>query len=231
MKQRVVWRGILLLAYGGLMWMFALDWAFHYSFEIPGVVWLLGFVLVGLVVYWRLGQAILAISSSAARGWITAVLVVLALLPTWDLLPGLGYFGYLCKTEGGLRVVRTANSTELGRPFQYSTNEADRRQARRSDIDGPYEHQYEFGYLPFTVMRSQDSVVHRETSERLGALTQLYWVGGWVMFKTGRTQFGIGCPSSREPLSELFTKIFEPTGGSKDLVSGGNLSQSDHTFR
>lgn len=225
-QSRVVWRTIQLLAYLGIGWWVVLHWVIHVYYSVPGGVWLIGFVAVAFILYWRLGQAVLAISEPARKRAVIVALVIIGLVPTWDMLPGLAYFGYLCKTEGGLRVSRMARATEIGRPFQFSVDAAESRRTGRSELDGPYEHRYEFQYLPLSVLRGQDKVIHRNTSERLGALTQLYWAGGWVLSTFGITDIGIGCPSSPLPVSELLTKTLERSDGVQESIPGPSKSSA-----
>lgn len=63
------------------------------------------YVAVALFVAWFLARQF--DSQKAKTTAVVSSLLVFALIPTWDILPGRLYFNHLCETEGGLKVYKT----------------------------------------------------------------------------------------------------------------------------
>ncbi|MDH5666866.1 MAG: hypothetical protein OEY86_02495 [Nitrospira sp.] len=213
----VRWRSMHLLAYWAAGWFLLLPFA-RASHTIPFSVYFLAFIAGSVTVYWRFASSLITISSTKWRRFATVFLIVFGLIPFWDALPGLGYYTYLCETQGGLRVNRMARTTELGRPFQYSITDAINSQpwGEPYPLDGPYEYKKEMRMLPLTVVQVQRSIVHRDTNEQLSVQTELGWIGGWLWDKAGVHDLVLRCPAESLDLTEIFRRTLEPAIGASN---------------
>lgn len=103
-----------------------------------------------------------------------ATIAVFALLPTWDILPGLLYHAHLCKTEGGVKVFKTIEVEKAyflpdGRPDEKKLEE---RVDWRMNFDRSYS-------TTFHIAKSETILVDKKTGERLGTAIGFAHYGGW----------------------------------------------------
>ena len=68
------------------------------------------YVGVAVVLAWLLARRRQTPKAKAIAATLT--LLVFALIPTWDILPGRLYFNHLCATEGGLKIYKTVEGVE-----------------------------------------------------------------------------------------------------------------------
>ena len=107
-----------------------------------------------------------------------AVLVVFALIPTWDLVPGQLYHQHLCQTEGGVRVFKTI---EVEKEYFLPNGQPDEKKIREQLLDHVVgEPDRAFSRL-FHITRDQTFLVDKQTRERLGTAIDFWYYGGWFM--------------------------------------------------
>jgi len=135
------------------------------------------FVLLGFVAY-----AVVAMIIVKAIGKHTgsnvakyAAIAVFVLIPTWDILPGHLYHEYLCKAEGGVRVIKTV---EVDRVYFLADGRPDEENLRnlfdwRTTTDRAFSE-------VFHITENQGSIVDRQTGDLLGTATDFWYYGGWI---------------------------------------------------
>lgn len=140
-----------------------------------------------------------------------AVLVVFALIPTWDLIPGQLYHAHLCETEGGVKVFKTI---EIDRAYFLPNGQPDEKKIREQLLDWVGEPDRTFSTL-FHITKNQDLLVDKHTGERLGIATDFWYYGGWLKKKLLPEGASTICPQypNFSVSSSLLGEIVRPQTG------------------
>lgn len=101
-------------------------------------------------------------------------LVVFTLIPTWDIIPGQLYHAYLCKTHGGVKVLKTIEMEKIyflpdGQPDEKKLLEVLDWQ---TTVDRSYS-------KIFHIARYQATLFYRKDRSHLGTVTDFWYYGGW----------------------------------------------------
>jgi hypothetical protein len=139
-----------------------------YGFAVLVVCGLyVGLALFGTRRVWRTTE------SKLAR---YGIMVICGLIPVWDILPGQLYHRYLCKTQGGVKVLKTI---EIPATYFLSNGQPDEKKIHEDFVDWEGEPDRAFSRL-FHMTKNQDSLVDKHTRERLGTATDFWHYGGWL---------------------------------------------------
>jgi hypothetical protein len=144
-----------------------------------GPLALLVLFVVGVVAVWIAARSGKSPRKRWAIGMLTAVVVIV--IPTWDEIVGRAYFGHLCATNSGLRVLQQVklgpdfrdvqfprtpglyNKTSLAPLYPYSLES-------RQDVPGPARIYY-----------VKEMILDRKSGAILGTATNYFYRGGWFV--------------------------------------------------
>jgi hypothetical protein len=160
----------------------------NYFFKKDGVTMGL-LILLGLIAYVAMAKLIVSTigryTQSKAVKYIA--IAVFALIPTWDIIPGHLYFGYLCKNQTGLEIYKTV---EVNQGFFLTDGQPDQnRLAER--YKGGSRFDANFSRL-FNIKKVQTYVEEKLSGEILGTAILFHFYGGWLT----SSLFPEGAPSS-----------------------------------
>ena len=183
---------------------------------------LLVYVLVAFLVI----RAAVRIPKKRTTRWAVGlvVLVVFALIPTWDIVPGRLFFAHLCETEGGLTVYKVVEF-----PTEWDGRGRAPFMTERGFFDPTYfGNRYRWGHTSeiawpayFRIKKETDYVVDAANGERLGQYVYLIYKGGWLINSTGLHVSGTLCrvyPKGYFP--DFLRHIFVPAVSDKKREGG-----------
>jgi hypothetical protein len=134
-------------------------------------------------------------------------LVVVVLLPTWDILPGQLYHQHLCKTEGGVKVFKTI---EVEKAYFLPDGRPDEKRIQEI-VDWRYT--LDRGYsTTFHITRTEGTLGDKKTGDRLGAATGFLHYGGWIEASILRLGAYAQCPQypKGSEISILWREVIRP---------------------
>lgn len=126
--------------------------------------------------------------SSSTRVLQGIALAVFVLLPTWDIIPGRLYFQHLCQTKAGISVFRTVYVDQAffrtdGMPDE---SKLARNYVQTSSFDRNFSKR-------FNIAKTEGVIQDIGTGERLGASTDFFYHGGWLMAAVTPGVAGTSC--------------------------------------
>jgi hypothetical protein len=168
-------------------------------------------VYVGVAVFlaWLLARRRQTPKAKAIAATLT--LLVFALIPTWDILPGRLYFNHLCATEGGLKIYKTvegvdgfyffpgaefrrealekfgyefveAGSKESGYVrYTFASNEIVRKEIIA--LISKYAIRGSEDLLPLNIKRRQEAILDLNSNEKLAERNIFYYSGNWLQVR------------------------------------------------
>lgn len=142
-----------------------------------------------------------------------AAVAIFVLIPTWDAILGTIYFRYLCATEGGVRIYKTAELSE-----KYWTPDGKLKLVPTKGPGVEYtigeKYRYVLDSLPeysqlFNIDKDTYRGIDARTGEILGIRTNFIYFGGWLVNSTGFHVSGEVCSFSQignhqEVLRQIF---------------------------
>lgn len=205
----------------------------------------LGFFLA-LILY--IGLALL-ISYWARRGFDTPkakhiaqalTLIIFALIPTWDIIPGKLYFNHLCETEGGLKIYKTAEEVEglhqveggsstaqstlrYGYKFVEGTSlegnlmkytlgaNGALLQQKISEVTSNYIVSRTIEPRSFNILKTSYRIAHRQTGEQYSMMSFFSHSGNWLQVKfSPLLGHGGDCTSPPPSFKDFYLKTIKP---------------------
>ncbi|MEW6248542.1 MAG: hypothetical protein AB1555_17810 [Nitrospirota bacterium] len=135
------------------------------------------FVLLGLIAYVVLAKFVVSAIGkySASKAAKYSAIAVFVLIPTWDIVPGHLYFGYLCQDKARVRVHK---SVEVEQKY-FSAN----GQPNQKELSGLYQSGSTFDdrfSRLFHITKVETFVRDIHSGEILGSATLFHFYGGWL---------------------------------------------------
>lgn len=171
---------------------------------------LVGIVVGGLGVVWYVSRR-LGARYSKWKIWITGLIVV-CLIPTWDVILGRVYFQALCKKHSGARiyeqvVLPAEYWREDGSPIfldeignQVTSALDEKYQMRRGAAERPAR--------PFRIRSRQYRIIELGSGRLLGTHTIYSYGGGWIVNSgIGRARV-VRCPAEKGYTANLLKQVF-----------------------
>jgi hypothetical protein len=100
---------------------------------------------------------------------------VFVLVPTWDIIPSRLYFHYLCKQEGGVRVLKTV---DIDKAYFKRDGHPDDKQLLQQYAQFS-RHDRNFSSWAH-ITKIEGGIQDKETNELLGTVTDFVYYGGWL---------------------------------------------------
>ncbi len=166
-----------------------------FVFALPLLV-LLAIAVIGVSAVWFAARR-LSHKYAKWKTWLVG-LVIVFLIPIWDVILGGAYFYSLCKIHGGAAIMQQVELPadhwrEDGSPIfldekgnKVGSKLDESYQTRRHKADPP------FG--PFRIEKTQHRVIEIESERILGTYTIYFYFGGWLDNNTALHVSGIHCP-------------------------------------
>lgn len=183
----------------------------------------IGIVVIGLIIVWLVVSR-LTEKKSKRRGWLIGIIVII-LIPTWDVILGRAYYHSLCATQSGAKVYK---KVEL--PAEYWDEDghstflddfiAGNKDRVTLEIDEEFHKNYEFKSKMiklhphfFYIKKKQRSVIEYVSEETLGIYTTYFYSGGWLAnFTSGILSVGGAyCPKEHGIYGHFLREIFVPS--------------------
>lgn len=135
-----------------------------------------------------------------------AVIALLVLIPTWDIIPGKLYFNHLCENEAGVKVYQTV---EL--PAEHWDGQG--KAKFYVDWDARWGKIYPLRYKPgarssfFYIDNAGYEFVEAQSGQILGETIDFRYWGGWIMRNFSPHNTAIRCDNVPP---NLINEIFKP---------------------
>lgn len=173
-----------------------------------GPLAVLAILLAGVIAVW----VAVSTQSTRSRKWVAASLslVIVLLIPTWDVIAGRLYFRYLCATDAGMRIYKQVDLGPERRniqafpdiPLQYNRLPISKQYPYRPrsipELPGPAR-----------IKLTQESIVDGKSGEVLGEIVEYHYGGGWFQNSTSlgpvsSTRCAPGGQSFKSLLDQIF---------------------------
>lgn len=167
------------------------------------------FVLVGFIAYILLATLIVSAIGKYSGSKIAkyAAIVVLVLIPVWDIIPGQLYFQHLCETEAGVKVFREVE-VDLSY-FKPDGKLDDQKLTERY----PHVTRFDRNFSPaFHIAKTESTIQDKQTKEILGTAANFSHRGGWLTTFVLVDTTGASCPAypSFGMHSAVLARVFRP---------------------
>jgi hypothetical protein len=171
-------------------------------------------MLLAVVIYvWLARLVVKRVKSKTAK---FAVIALLTLIPTWDIVPGKIYFNHLCETEAGVKAYRTV---EL--PAEYWDEKG---QAKFFKKNGDLDHSIlknRFGEPSLTkpnsaffgIDQTHQQLVDNSNQEILGEVVSFMYWGGWISRYLSPHNSAVDCENfhGNQFWHDFYVRFFQPT--------------------
>ena len=169
-----------------------------------------GIVVSGVGVVWYVSRRSGA-RYSKWKIWVAGLIVVF-LIPTWDVILGRIYFHTLCKKHGGARIYE-----QVVLPAEYWREDGspifldEKGNKVKSKLNEKYKTPFRAAKplsKIFRIRSSQFPIIEVDSGRLLGAYTIYSYGGGWIINSAISSVRGIQCPSEKGFYSTFLTKVF-----------------------
>lgn len=186
-----------------------------------------GIVVVGLTITWLVVRQV-AEKKSKRRAWLIGIIMII-LIPTWDMFLGRAYYHSLCATQGGAKIYKQVELPdeyweEIGGSTFLDDFIARNRDRVTLEIDEEFHKNYQFKSETIKlrphflhIKKKLRSVVENQSGEILGTYTTYFYSGGWLVNSTAiGGPGGAYCPREGNKLYGLsfLREIFVPSTNS-----------------
>ncbi len=184
-----------------------------------------GIFVVGVIITWFVARQ-LRERKLKRRAWLVGIIVII-LIPTWDVILGRAYYYSLCATQGGAKIFKQVElPTEYWDEDGHSTFLEDfiarKRDRVTLEIDEEFHKNYKFisktiKQRPsfFNIEKDLRSVVENRSGKILGTYITIFYFGGWLLNSTAiGGPSGTYCPKGSGLYGQFLQEIFVPSTNS-----------------